>query len=434
MIKSTNKIKSCVIAAGGKGTRLTKVNGNKPKALTMVLGEEIIFDQIEKFYTYGCKNFYILLGFKANTVRSALKKRFEGYNISINYLVEDTPLGSGGSLLFHLKELPSEFLFTYCDIFFDVCIEKLVHFHRSVKSGLTLVTHPNDHPYDSDLVSINDQGLIVDVHSHPHTRESFPGNLVNAAFYIISREHLEKLEDTGHQDFVQDLVPKIVKNTCCFAYTTHEILKDIGTPERLARVVKHYPTAKKHFGEKVIFLDRDGTLNKIEKGQYIRHPSELTLIDGAGPALKRMRDHGFLIMLVTNQPVIARGEVTWRQLGKIHARLDWHLAQYGAFIDRKFVCPHHPHSGYHGEIKSLKIDCNCRKPKIGLFEKARNLLKIDKAQSWMIGDTINDVEAGKSFGLQTCLLSHKSDQQALTTCKDLQEFVELLDRSDTRYT
>ena len=421
-------IKSCVIAAGGKGTRLSTISGNKPKALATVLGREIIFDQIEKFIDYGCKNFFILLGFKAEIIQSAIVKRFETYEISITYLFEDIPLGSGGSLLYHVDKLPYEFLFTYCDIFFDFEIEKLVRFHREKNSGLTLVTHPNDHPFDSDLVSVNDDEMIMDLFSHPHTSETFPGNLVNAAFYIIIRENLKKLEKTGYQDFEQDLVPLIINNTSCFAYTTHQLLKDIGTPERLGWVEKNHFTTTREMGEKVIFIDRDGTLNLLETGQYIREPNELVLIDGVGAALKKMRNLGYFIVLVTNQPVIARGEVTYADLRKIHARLDWLLAKDGAYIDYKFLCPHHPHTGYSGEIPSLKIECNCRKPKIGLFHKASQFLEVNISASWMVGDSESDIVAGKSFGLQTCRIAPVKDKEAAITCKDLLEFCDVLEK------
>lgn len=421
-----NKVTNCVIAAGGKGTRLTKVNNGQPKALTKVNGREIIFDQIDKFLSYGCRRFDILLGYKSHKIQSAIEFEFKKSDAKFNYHFETEPLGSGGALLYHSDQLPNEFLFTYCDIYFDLDLNRLVSHHFENLAGITLVCHPNDHPQDSDLVELNQQNQVVALKAHPHRKNDFPGNLVNAAFYVISREILKTISYQGYEDFAQEVIARISKTTKISAYVTHELLKDMGTPERLAKLEITLKRSGNKKAEKVIFLDRDGTLNQITQGEYIKHEDQLKLIPGVAPALVELRQMGFFLILISNQPVLARGDISPKQLSKIHARLDWLLADQGAYLDYKFICPHHPDGGFDGEVHSLKINCACRKPETGLFEKAANIMSIDINASWMVGDTWRDVQSGNRFGLNTCLISNLASNDANLTSSSLIDFVKFL--------
>ena len=153
---------------------------------------------------------------------------------------------------------------------------------------------------------------------------------------------------------------------------------------------------------KAIFLDRDGTIN-IDR-HYLYKTEEFELLPGVAEAIKSINALGYLAIVVTNQPVIARGEVTVKQLEEIHNKMETLLGQKGAYIDALYYCPHHPDKGFIGEIPELKCDCMCRKPKPGLLLKAVNDFNIDLNQSWMIGDSSNDIGAGNSAGCKTVLI------------------------------
>ena len=114
-----------------------------------------------------------------------------------------------------------------------------------------------------------------------------------------------------------------------------------------------------------------------------------------------------MAIVVTNQPVIARGEVTESELDEIHKKMETLLGQGGAYIDALYYCPHHPDKGFEGEISDLKIDCNCRKPKPGMLFQAAADYNIDLSQSWMIGDSENDMKAGKNAGCRTLLVTEE---------------------------
>ena|ERR1700683_3435531 len=157
-----------------------------------------------------------------------------------------------------------------------------------------------------------------------------------------------------------------------------------------------------------IFLDRDGTLN-FDYG-WIKSPSKIELLPGAGEAVRAINDSGYLAVLVTNQPVIARGECTIDELGEIHHKLKSLLAESGAHLDAIYYCPHHPDAGKPGECPAYKISCHCRKPSPGLFELAARDLNIDVSRSWMIGDSERDLGAAAAFGISAALV--ESNQEA----------------------
>ena len=181
----------------------------------------------------------------------------------------------------------------------------------------------------------------------------------------------------------------------------------MGTPDRLLRVEADIRNGvperlSGRSGRRAVFLDRDGTVNK-EVG-LIRHPENICLIPGTAEAIKRLNQSGWLTIVVTNQPVIARGEISRLQLDSIHARLDYKLGLEGAYLDDVRYCPHHPDSGYPGEVSELKIKCRCRKPEPGLLLDAIHDFSIDPSKSWMVGDSTTDIEAGRRAGIKTALV------------------------------
>ena len=127
--------------------------------------------------------------------------------------------------------------------------------------------------------------------------------------------------------------------------------------------------------------------------------------------------------IITNQPIIARGEATVEDLEEIHNKMETLLGKEGAYLDAIYYCPHHPHKGYEGERPELKIDCTCRKPKPGMLLKAAEDFNIDLSQSWMVGDGENDIKAGYNAGCRTALIGRESYGQTVTI-PTLKEFVE----------
>lgn len=154
--------------------------------------------------------------------------------------------------------------------------------------------------------------------------------------------------------------------------------------------------------QKAIFLDRDGTLNKYVG--FLTDINELELTEGAAEAVRRINASGYLAIVITNQPVIARGEVSKEELSEIHNKLETLLGQDGAYIDAIYYCPHHPDKGFAGERPQYKIECDCRKPRPGMLLQAADDYNIDLTASWMVGDSDSDIKAGTAAGCKTLLL------------------------------
>jgi D-glycero-D-manno-heptose 1,7-bisphosphate phosphatase len=200
----------------------------------------------------------------------------------------------------------------------------------------------------------------------------------------------------------------------------------MGTPERFSAVSRDFAEGRVQAKnlknkQKAIFLDRDGTINRHIG--FLRKPEELELLPGAAEAVKRINASGYLAVVITNQPVIARGEVTTEQLQIIHNKLETLLGREGAYIDGLYYCPHHPDKGFEGEVPELKIECDCRKPKPGLILKAAQDFNIDLQSSWMIGDGKNDIGAGKNAGCKTTLIGGDQTIGADLTAPSLLEAV-----------
>lgn len=138
------------------------------------------------------------------------------------------------------------------------------------------------------------------------------------------------------------------------------------------------------------------------------------MIDGVAEAIRKINESGYLAIVVTNQPVIARGEVSFEELEEIHNKMETLLGKEGAYLDAIYYCPHHPHKGYEGERPELKIDCDCRKPKPGMLLKAATDFNIDLSRSWMVGDGENDIQAGINAGCKTVLLSNGNESYGQT--------------------
>ena len=417
-----------VIMAGGRGTRISELFPDIPKPLIPIDGVPVLEREICSLREQGFTEIILTV--------SHMHEKIEEYfgdgsklGVKIEYFVEDKPLGNAGAL-FKLK-LSEDFLLLNADAVFDVDFNRMVAFHKSHGGLVTLFTHPNSHPYDSGLILADDKGRVQQWLAKEDERPVFYKNRVNAGLHVISPKVLE-LSGIDGALIGQEIDGKVVKADLdrqllkplsgtgkMFCYDSPEYVKDMGTPERFNAVVEDYINgtvqAKNLKNEqKAIFLDRDGTLNKYVG--FMRNIDEFELLEGVSEAVKLINKSGYLAIVVTNQPVIARGEVTVSELDEIHKKMETLLGLNGAYIDGLYYCPHHPHKGYEGEIPELKFDCDCRKPKPGMLIKAAEDFNIDLHSSFMIGDSDNDVAAGEAAGCTSIKIEEGGLLEAVKGC------------------
>ncbi len=401
-----------VILAGGKGTRLATRLGGLPKPLVDVDGEQLLSRQLRQLSAAGFSNVILLVSHGEDAIRQFCA------TLSCNQMKVvvrpdgSAPRGTAGAVFGTSDILADRFLVVYGDTLFDIDLERFWQAHLAAQkrgAEATLFLHPNDHPYDSDLVDIDASGRIVAIHSKPHLPGEFRRNLVNAALYAVERKLILDFPiEEGIVDFGKDLFPRMLsENRWLQGYQTFEYIKDLGTPERLDRVVADLRSGKVKRArleelQKAVFLDRDGTLN-LPAG-HIKSPQQLVLMPDAGEAVRMLNKAEFRCVLVTNQPVLARGDCTEAELNRIHAKLETGLGEKGGFLDAIYYCPHHPDAGFPGEVTALKRICDCRKPAPGMLLKARADLGIDFQKSFMIGDSDADISAARAAGVRPILV------------------------------
>lgn len=396
------------ILAGGMGTRLRSRTGNMPKPMAPILGRPVLEHLVDLCARHGFRDLALLVCHEHETIRAHFGTG-DRFGVRLTYCVETEARGTAGALLDALEHMNDRFLVLYGDTYADVNLSRFWQTHIEGGASATLLLHPNDHPQDSDLVEVDAVGRIVAIHPYPHPEGRAIANLVNAALYAMDRTGLASfIPCQGRHDLAKHTFPAMLASGHhLLGYVTPEYIKDMGTPERLDKVerdiVMGVPErlSDRHL-RRAVFIDRDGTLNR--EVNHLNNPGQLELLDGAGEAVRRLNRSGTLAICITNQPVLARGEVTEAGMRTIHSRLDQLLGEQHAFLDGLYMCPHHPDCGFPGEVASLKIRCDCRKPATGLIDRAVRDMRVSRRDAWMVGDTTSDIRAGRDAGLRTILV------------------------------
>lgn len=400
-----------VIMAGGKGTRIASLAQDIPKPMLPIAGKPVLEREIECLRNQGYTDIIITVSHLGSVIMDYFGNG-DQFGVNIKYFVETVPLGNAGALYQIKDELTEDFLLINADAIFDIDVNRFVDFHKKHGGLVSLFTHPNDHPYDSGLIIADDQGKVERWLTKEDQHEGWYKNRVNAGIHIISPCILEKQMPSEKIDLDRQVLKPLAGTGAMYVYDSPEYVKDMGTPERYMAVNSDYLAGRVQAKnlrnkQKAIFLDRDGTINKYVG--FLRNEAEFELLPNAAEAIKMINRSGWLAIVVTNQPVVARGEVTYKQLTEIHNKMETLLGAEGAYLDAVYFCPHHPDSGFEGEVKALKIECECRKPKPGMLLQAAEEYNVDLSNSWMIGDGENDMKAGMAAGCKTMRVTKGRD-------------------------
>lgn len=434
-----------VIMAGGKGTRIQSVASDIPKPMIKIDGVPVLEHEIRDLKKQGFTDIIITISHLGNIIMDYFGDGSR-FGVHIEYYNENQPLGNAGALFKIKKKLTDDFLLLNADAIFDVDFNRFVKYHKNCGGLVTLFTHPNSHPYDSGLIVADENGAVKQWLAKEDVRPLYYKNRVNAGLHVINpkildmfgidEERIGSVDEKGNLikvDLDRQLLKPLAGTGKMFCYDSPEYVKDMGTPERLYAVEKDFKEGTVHGKnlvnkQRAVFIDRDGTINKYVG--FLTDIEDFELIDGVTDAIKKINSSGYLAIVVTNQPVVARGEVSFSELDQIHNKMETLLGKEGAYLDAIYYCPHHPHKGYEGEVEELKIDCECRKPKPGMLLKAAGDFNIDLTRSWMIGDGENDIKAGNAAGCRTILIGDSNFGQdisaqnlydAVNKCMDISE-------------
>ena len=429
-----------VIMAGGRGTRISSIAHDIPKPMLPIEGIPVLEREMECLRQQGFDDIILTVSHLGQLIMDYFgdgsgcsPATGRPFGVKIQYYFEQEPLGNAGALFRLRDKLTEDFLLLNGDVMFDVDFHRFVAYHKRMGGLATLFAHPNSHPYDSGLLVAGADGSVAQWLAREDARPAYYQNLVNAGLHVLHPSVLARPVAGPRVDLDRDLLKPMAGSGRMFAYNSPEYVKDMGTPERYHDVCRDFSSGLVHkrnllHKQKAIFLDRDGTINHYVG--FLRNIDEFELLPGAAEAVALINASGYLAVVITNQPVIARGEVSEEELRQIHNKMETLLGLEGAYLDGIYVCPHHPEHGFAGERPELKIVCECRKPKPGLLLQAASDLNIDLASSWMIGDSESDLLAGRAAGCKVALLTREpQNMKADVACQSVLAFAQHLFQS-----
>lgn len=392
-----------IILAGGFATRLKKKIKFKSKTLIFIKKKTLLERIVTDCIKYNILNIHLIINKNQKDIIKYLSKKKLKANIKIH--TENEPLGDGGALSLLKKEsslLKKNFLVINGDLLINMNLKKLINFHKKYNSQLTIVTHPNNHPYDSDILETNKNNRLIKIYNKPHSKRLIYKNNCSSGIMIISGSLIKNIPEIKNSLY-KEIIPKLIKNNKkILCYKTREFIKDLGTPDRLIKGRKIFDSIKFKFSNiqkklPAIFLDRDGVIN-IESHKKIEDPTNF--FTNTVEAIKKINNSSYLCIVITNQPSVAKGFLNKIKLEFLHKKLETKLGKAGAYFDAIYYCPHHPSKGFPNENILYKKICNCRKPKIGMLKKANLDLNINMKKSYFIGNTVIDYKTAKNAKLK----------------------------------
>jgi mannose-1-phosphate guanylyltransferase/phosphomannomutase len=436
-----------VIVAGGLAIRMLPITETIPKCLIDIDGKPLIQYQIEFFQKKGFTEIIFCIAHLAGMVKGYFG---DGKKFGVNIRYSEEPkelLGTAGAVGLIKNMIKDTLIVYYGDNLTTMDFDELVAFHKKEKSDFTIVIRDLPPNYkSSSIIILDEKKNIISFIEKPSEQqwEEYKNHkkYINSGIYVVEPEVLKLIPENKKYDFAKELIPDLMsKGRIVKGFVSNNFFREIGRVEKY----EHFKQEIKKKGEvleeinekkaKAVFLDRDGVI--IENAKNGVKPGEIRLMPGAGKAIAKLNQAGYKTIVVTNQPEIAKGFITFEQVNQANEQIKKLIAKDKAHLDAFYICPHHPEKGFEGEIKELKIDCDCRKPKPGMLLKAAKEHNLDLKESWIVGDSKSDIKAGQAAGVKTILVisgggsgsKHEKELENITpdnTAKDLSDAVKII--------
>jgi len=379
-----SKIKQAVILCGGEGKRLRPYTKYLPKPMVKIDDRPFLEFIFENLSSKGINRFVILSGYLGNKIKDYFGCG-KDWNINIQYSHGPKEWDTA-KRLWESKDLIDEnFLFLYSDNYIDLNLEKLEAHHHESGKPLTLSLAKKENGNIS--ASKNSEVIKYDLERTDSSLE-----LVEIGFMIANKSQVIKYYDQQNSSFSK-IINKMVSDKKVSGLQYHNSYYSVSDPERL-EITREYLLK-----EKILFLDRDGTLNeRPPKAQYIRTWKDFKWLSGAKKGLRLLSNEGFKFIVISNQAGIARGMVRDSEVNSINQRMEEELLRESIEIIHTYYCPHHWDDG-----------CFCRKPNPGLFFKASSeyLFRVEK--TLFIGDDSRDSQAAYNAGCNSIFIGDTNE-------------------------
>ena len=395
------KIKQAVILAGGKGTRLKPFTDKNPKPMIPINGKPFLDHLIEMLKENGIEEVVILTGYLSGKIEEYFGHGSKfGVNIKYSFtpfLNENGQENESGLRIKNAQDLLDDvFLLMYCDNYWPLQLEKLKKLYSEKETDALVTVYSN-----KDNSTKNN--ILVDnsiVKKYDRARQEKNLNGVEIGFFILNKKVLDLIPEHNCH-FERDILPELIAQEQVSGYLTDNKYYSISNLER-AKLTEKFLAPKK-----VVFLDRDGVINKkAAKADYVKKWEEFEFLPGAIEGVKLLNEKGYQVFIATNQPGIARGIMTKKDLEVIHQKMEQILEKQGAKLAGIYCCIHGWDEG-----------CECRKPKSGLLFQAARENNLDLTKTIFIGDDERDIQAGETAGCKTILIN--KNKNLLSICESL---------------
>ncbi len=380
------QIKQAVILAGGSGTRLRPLTTAIPKPMILFHGKPLLEYLFVLLKQNKIESVVLLVGYLHEKIESYFGDGSTwGLKIKYSYLPPEADTGTRLKNAFNL--LDHHFLLLYGDNYWPLRLSELIKFYQEKNLPALVTVYSNVDHYSKNNILV-ENGLVK---SYDRKRQTSGLNGVDIGFFILQKEVLDFLP-LGNSSFEDIVLPELVKRGQLAGFYTHHRYYGLSNPARVKNIEDYF------IPQKTVFLDRDGVINqKPPSADYVKKWEEFTFLPQAKKALKKLSDAGFWLFVVTNQPGVARGMMSRKDLENIHRRMLKDLTVAGVEIKGIYSCLHGWDEG-----------CFCRKPKPGLLYQAAAENAIELYDSFFIGDDERDIAAGKSAGCRTVFIGDKT--------------------------
>ena len=379
-------IKQAVILAGGKGTRLAPFTETNPKPMYPINGRPFLEYLVEMLQTNGIKEIVMLLGYLPEKITGHFDDGAK-FGVSIKYSITPVEYETGARLKQAMALLDEHFLMMNCDSYLPLNLPKFLAFHNQAEALVSVAVYNNKDGFSRSNMLVGEDDFVK---KYDRTRKTPGLNGVELGQWLVNKKALTYLPK-HNAAFAEEVQPLLISLKQVRAYRTDHPYYSADRPERIPATEKFLRP------KKVIFLDRDGTINKSRgvpgNPDYVKNPTEFEFLPGAITAIQQLAASGYQIYVISNQPGIARGLMTETDLTAIHSKMQDGLKAVGVDLAGIYYCPHGWQDG-----------CDCRKPKPGMFIRAAREHYIDLTKAVMIGDNERDVQASEAAGCRMLLL------------------------------
>jgi histidinol-phosphate phosphatase family protein len=383
-----------VILAGGRGTRLAPLTDTKPKPMIEFHGKPFLEYLITMLREQGIRKVLLLLGYLPDVIQRHFGNGSR-WGVSIDYAVSDVDHDTGLRLKLALSKIDPINLLLYCDNYWPMNLAAMWRQFKARDLDAQITVYRNLDGYTKDNLRVDANASVV-AYDKKRTQPGLAG--VDIGYVLLKRSVIESLP-AGNVSFEREAYPQLVSMGKLGAYVSDHRYYSVGSHERL-------PLTEAFLARRpTVLLDRDGVLNKcMPRATYVCSWSQWVWLPGSLEALRRLREAGYRVLVITNQPGIARGALSEDDLTQIHRHMSADAKHAGGEINAVYRCPHNWDEG-----------CNCRKPRPGLLFQAQREHGLDLSRTYFIGDDERDAQAAQAAGCPWALVSQERSLLDVTT-------------------